>query len=66
MTNNSNSDMRIFILNLFIVLGGVILIIQLFNLQIIQGEEYRNQAESRVLRQFTVSAPRGEMIDRHG
>lgn len=64
--NNSNSDMRIFILNLFIILGGVILISQLFNLQIVQGEDYRAQAESRVLKQTSVSAPRGEMLDRHG
>lgn len=48
------------------VLGGVILIAQLFNLQIVQGSSYRAQSEKRVLRQTTVSAPRGEMLDRHG
>lgn len=58
--------MRIFILNLIMVLGGVILVAQLFNLQIVQGSSYRAQSEKRVLRQTTVSAPRGEMLDRHG
>lgn len=66
MNNNNNSGMRIFILNLFMVLGGVVLIAQLFNLQIVQGSSYRAQSEKRVLRQTTVSAPRGEMLDRHG
>ena len=66
MNNNSNSEMRIFILNLIMVLGGVILVAQLFNLQIVQGSSYRAQSEKRVLRQTTVSAPRGEMLDRHG
>ncbi len=53
-------------MNLIMVLGGVILIAQLFNLQIVQGDSYRAQSEKRVLRQTTVSAPRGEMLDRHG
>jgi len=66
MRNNSGNDIRIFILNLCIILGGLILIIQLFNLQIVQGESYRLKAQNRVLRQVTVNAPRGEILDRHG
>ena len=58
--------MRIFILNLFIVLGGIILIIQLFNLQIVNGSDYRKQSENRTSRKVTVVAPRGEILDRHG
>ena len=48
------------------VLGGIILIIQLFNLQIVNGSDYRAQAERRTSKQFTVIAPRGEILDRHG
>ena len=66
MRNNSGNDIRIFRLNLCIILGGLILIIQLFNLQIVQGESYRLKAQNRVLRQVTVNAPRGEILDRHG
>lgn len=66
LDNNNNSNMRILILNLCIVFGGLILIIQLFNLQIVHGSEYRTQAENRVLRQSYVTAPRGEILDRHG
>ena len=66
MRNNSRNDIRILILNLCIILGGLILIIQLFNLQIVQGESYRLKVQNRVLRQVTVNAPRGEILDRHG
>jgi len=58
--------MRIFILNLCMILGGIILIIQLFDLQIVKGSDYREQAEKRTSKQVTVVAPRGEILDRHG
>ncbi len=64
--NNGKNDMRINILNLFIILGGIILIIQLFNLQIVNGADYRKQSENRTSRKVTVVAPRGEILDRHG
>ena len=66
MNNNGRNDMRIFILNLCIILGGIILIIQLFNLQIVNGADYRKQSENRTSRKMTVIAPRGEILDRHG
>ena len=66
MRNNNENGIRILILNLCIILGGLILIIQLFNLQIVQGESYRLKAQNRVLRQVVVNAPRGEILDRHG
>lgn len=66
LNNNGKNDMRIFILNLCIVLGGVVLIIQLFNLQIVNGADYRRQAENRTSSKTTIIAPRGEILDRHG
>jgi len=66
VTTDRNHDFRILILNLVIILGGIILIIQLFNLQIVNGESYREQSENRVLRKMAVTAPRGEFLDRHG
>jgi len=66
LNGNGKNDMRIFILNLLIVLGGIILIIQLFNLQIVNGADYRKQSENRTSRKLTVIAPRGEILDRHG
>ncbi len=66
LKDNGNNDFRILILNLGIILCGVILIIQLFNLQIVHGQDYRKQSESRTSKKFTVVAPRGEILDRHG
>ena len=45
---------------------GVIFIATLFNLQIINGEEYREKSEKRMLRTQTITAPRGEIYDRNG
>ena len=58
--------MRILILNLLMILGGVILIARLFDLQIVNGADYRQKAENRSSKQVTVVAPRGEILDRHG
>jgi penicillin-binding protein 2 len=66
LINNGKNDMRIFILNLLMILGGVILIIRLFDLQIVNGADYRKKAENRSSKQVTVVAPRGEILDRHG
>ena len=43
-----------------------ILIIQLFNLQIIHGEEYRETSNSRLTRETLVRAARGSIKDRTG
>ena len=45
---------------------GVVFIATLFNLQIINGEEYREKSEKRMLRTQNVVAPRGEIYDRNG
>jgi penicillin-binding protein 2 len=57
---------RFTVLNLIVYLIGAMLIIQLFNLQIINGSEYRFQSEKRLVRETAVYAPRGEIFDRYG
>ena len=37
-------------------------IIKLFNLQIVNGEEYRIQADNRTIRTYATKAPRGEIL----
>lgn len=59
-------NLRFNILTLFIYIIGAILIIQLFNLQIVHGEEYREQSNTRLTRQSTISASRGDILDRSG
>ena len=43
-----------------------IIIAQLFNLQIIQGEKYRALSENNYMRITPIPAPRGEVFDRNG
>ena len=45
---------------------GVILLVQLFNLQIINGEKYRKESNTRLTRETTLEAARGEILDRTG
>ena len=45
---------------------GIILLIQLFNLQIIHGAEYRETSNSRLTRETIVKAARGSIKDRSG
>lgn len=41
-------------------------ILQLFNLQIVHGQEYREQSEKRLVREAETYAPRGDIFDRYG
>lgn len=50
----------------FVCIVGVVFIIQLFNLQIVNGENYREQSERRLVREAITYAPRGEIYDRYG
>jgi len=49
-----------------VILMFGILVIQLINLQVIKGEEYREQAEINALREIPVPANRGLIYDRNG
>ena len=54
------------ILSLFVYIIGSILLIQLFNLQIIKGHEYREQSNTRLTRESVIQAARGNILDRTG
>ena len=45
---------------------GIILLIQLFNLQIVHGEEYRQKSNTRLTRETTLEAARGNILDQSG
>lgn len=49
-----------------VVICIIICIFRLFNLQIVNGEEYLEKSERRLSRTYTVKAPRGEILDRYG
>lgn len=48
-----------------VIVISVIFIATLFNLQIVNGENYREQSEKRMLRTKNITAPRGEIYDRN-
>ena len=59
-------NLRFNILSLAIYLVGAILIIQLFNLQIVNGESYREQSNTRLSRESKLEAARGDILDSSG
>lgn len=48
------------------VLVSIIYIITLFNLQIINGENYRSSSQNKMLRTEKISAARGDILDTNG
>ncbi|MDO5555701.1 MAG: penicillin-binding transpeptidase domain-containing protein [Clostridia bacterium] len=59
-------NVRYNILIIFIYIIGIVLLIQLFNLQIVHGEEYLQKSSSRLTRETTILAARGDILDRNG
>ncbi|MGE4282697.1 MAG: penicillin-binding protein 2 [Clostridia bacterium] len=57
---------RYFILAILIILLGVIFVYRLLQLQIVHGQEYKEQSERRLLKSQMVKAPRGEVFDTYG
>ncbi len=64
--SRSNLNLRFNILTVFTYAIGIVLIIQLFNLQIVHGAEYREESNTRLTRETTLEAARGEILDRTG
>ena len=62
----SNLNLRFNVLTVLTYIIGIILIIQLFNLQIVHGAEYREESNTRLTRETTLEAARGEILDRTG
>ena len=57
---------RILVIKFVLVFVGALLILRLIDLQIVNGEEYKEQSQKKMLRETTVEAPRGEIYDRNG
>lgn len=59
-------NFRFNIITILVYMIGVILIVQLFNLQVVNGETYREQSNTRLSRVSTIKAARGAIMDRSG
>ncbi len=59
-------NLRFNIITIIVYLIGIILIAQLFNLQIVNGESYREQSNTRLSRVTKIDSSRGSILDRSG
>lgn len=63
---NDQINFRFNIITIIAYLIGIVLIVQLFNLQVVNGESYREQSNTRLSRITTIKAARGSILDRSG
>lgn len=66
MESKKNSKIRFNILIAIVYIIGIVLLVTLFNLQIINGEEYRQISNTRLTREKTITAARGNLLDSSG
>ena len=66
MANLDKKNVRYNILTIIVYIIGIIMIGQLFNLQIVHGEEYLEKSNSRLTRENTIKAARGNIKDCNG
>lgn len=57
---------RDIIIKVFVCIVSLLFIVTLFKLQIVEGKEYREMSEKKMLRSSTIEAPRGEIYDTNG
>ena len=60
------SNFRYNVLTAIVYLIGIIILIRLFNLQIVNGAEYRYSSNNRLTREASIEAARGSILDRSG
>ncbi len=61
-----DTDKRLLIIKIFLIILFAALTAQLYNLQIIHGREYFDASQKRVNSSVVDKAPRGEFMDRYG
>ncbi len=63
---NEQINFRFNIITILVYIIGITLIVQLFNLQIMNGNTYREQSNTRLSRVTSIEAARGSILDRSG
>lgn len=66
MAKKVNLKFRYNIVTTFIYIIGIILLVQLFILQIVNGQEYRETSNTRLTRESSLKAARGNITDSSG
>lgn len=60
------SNFRYNILTACAYFVGIVILVQLFNMQIVDGAEYRENSNTRLTREGKIEAARGSISDRTG
>ena len=63
---NNRLALRLALFGGFALVLFAVLFFRLWHLQVLSGEEYLVEANNNRIREFRVSAPRGEILDRNG
>ena len=63
---NKNFSIRYNLATTIVYIIGIVLLVQLFNLQIVNGAEYREQSNTRLTRESILEAARGDITDHTG
>ena len=66
INKNKKDKLRYNVISAIVYIIGIILVIQLFNLQIVNGEEFRERSNTRLSRESTLQAARGDILDQSG
>ena len=64
--DDRNTNLRYNLITIIVYIVGIVLIVQLFNLQIVNGKEYRETSNTRLSRETVIKAARGSIKDRTG
>lgn len=56
---------RFIIIFVFLAVLIIACFVRLFDLQVVKGSAYKEQAEERLIRAYSVKAPRGEIVDKN-
>ncbi len=63
---NRKGNARIWALVILAIVAAVVFVGRLYFLQVVEGEEYLERSAKRTSRTVTLTAPRGEILDRFG
>ena len=61
-----NTSGRLIAMSIITVVLALVCAVRLFDLQIVKGSNYEEQANQRLVRAYSITAPRGEIVDKKG
>ena len=59
-------NFRFNVISVVVYLVAVVILVRLFDMQIVNGQEYRENSNTRLSRESTIESARGSIVDRSG